>query len=164
MELKREAQHTDLRFEEILERDGTLVFTNVGISMLPLLRQGRDIMVLKRKAPDIRCKKYDVVLFKRDNGQYVVHRVLRVCPDGYWIVGDNCVSGESIGDNQVLAVLTAIKRSGKIISVTDRAYLIYVHLWCAPCRLRFLLLRTCRLARRCASRIKQFIIKHFVRR
>ena len=51
-------------FEEELERSGSIVFTNKGVSMMPLLRQNRDLMVIEKKGP-ARCKKYDVILFKR---------------------------------------------------------------------------------------------------
>ncbi len=97
--------------------------------MMPLLRQHRDIMILQKKGPQ-RCKKLDAVLFKRDNGQYILHRILKVYPDGYWIVGDNCVSGEHVREDQVLAIMTGVVRNGKTIIVTDKAYLAYVHLWC----------------------------------
>ena len=36
-----------MTFEEVLEREGRLVYTNVGISMLPLLRQGKDLFVVE---------------------------------------------------------------------------------------------------------------------
>ena len=32
------------KFEEILDKDGELVFTNVGYSMYPLIRQREDIL------------------------------------------------------------------------------------------------------------------------
>ncbi len=53
-----------LTFEELLERDGQIAYTNKGVSMMPLLRQGRDLMVIDKKGPEP-CKKYDAVLFKR---------------------------------------------------------------------------------------------------
>lgn len=64
-------------FEEQIRKHGYLVYRNVGDSMLPILRQGKDLMVISRK-PEDRLKKYDVPLYKRDNGQYVLHRILKV--------------------------------------------------------------------------------------
>ena len=61
-------------FEEILDREGQLIYTNVGDSMWPLIRQGRDLVVIHRTTG--RLKKYDVPLYRRDSGQYVLHRVL----------------------------------------------------------------------------------------
>ena len=74
-------------FEQVLEEQGTLVYTNVGNSMLPLIREGRDLIILKK--PEGRLKKYDVPLYKRDSGQYVLHRVLKVRESDYVICGDN---------------------------------------------------------------------------
>ena len=76
--------------EELLAR-GKILRTNVGVSMLPLLREGRDVMIIERF--DDRLKKYDVPLYRRGEA-YVLHRIIKVKPDGYDIIGDNCVSIE----------------------------------------------------------------------
>ena len=115
-------------FEQELEAHGTIIFTNRGVSMRPLLRQDRDVMVIDKRGPE-RLKKYDAVLFKRDNGQYILHRILRVQKGGYYIVGDNCVSGEFVREEQVLGVLRAIRRDGQTIQVTDPGYRRYVRLY-----------------------------------
>ena len=117
-------------FEEEIAKYGELVYTNVGNSMLPLLREGRDLFIISRK-PTGRLKKYDVPLYKRDSGQYVLHRILKVRRNDYILCGDNRWRREKgITDRHVIGVLTAIIRDGKTISVTDRRYRLYVHLWC----------------------------------
>ena len=94
------------RFEDVIERDGRLVYTNVGDSMRPLIRQDRDILIIEK--PHGRLKKYDVPLYKRDSGQYVLHRVLKVRPDDYVICGDNRYNKEyGITDRHIIGVLTA---------------------------------------------------------
>lgn len=145
-------------FEEQLEQTGHLVFTNKGTSMLPLLRQDRDLMVLEKKGAE-RCRKFDAVLFKRDNGQYVLHRILKVRPADYWIVGDNCFTGENIREDQILGVLTAVVRDGTNIPVTDRRYRAYVHLWCDCYPVRFFLLRCRHLAGALLRKIKRIMTK-----
>ena len=114
-----------MTFEEILENDGHLAFTNKGISMRPLLFEGRDIMLIEKKTE--RPKKLDAVLFKRnginEKETYDMHRILRVNNDGtYWIIGDNCISGETVKEEQVIGVLSGIIRKGKTISVTEHLY------------------------------------------
>ncbi len=127
-------------FEEILEKDGRLVYSNVGDSMLPLIRQGRDLLVIER--PRGRLKKYDVPLYRRDSGKYVLHRVLKVRRDDYVICGDNRWAKETgITDRHVIGVLTAVVRAGKEIPVTDRRYRLYVHLWCDLFPLRAFILK-----------------------
>lgn len=116
-------------FEEEIRRKGKLVYTNVGDSMEPLIKQGRDLLIIS--AVNGRLKKYDVPLYKRDSGQYVLHRILKVRTDDYVICGDNRWQREyGITDRHIIGVLTGIVRDGKEISVTDKKYRLYVHLWC----------------------------------
>ena len=140
----------NFRFEEILDRFGQLVYPNKGVSMMPLLRQDRDLMVIDRKGAEP-CRRHDAVLFKRGApggpGAYVLHRILRVNGDGtYWIVGDNCTRGETVREEQILGILQAVIRDGKRIPVTDPLYRAYVHLWCDAWPLRFAALSAKHLA------------------
>ena len=139
-------------FEEILARDGQLVYTNVGDSMLPLIRQGRDLLVIKPKTG--RLKKYDIPLYRRDSGQYVLHRILKVRPDDYVICGDNRWSREyGITDRHIVGVLTAIIRDGKEIPMTDWRLRLYAHLWCDLFSLRAGILRCLSVMKRVRRRI-----------
>jgi len=149
-----------LRFEDVLDRYGKLVYPNKGVSMMPLLRQGRDLMVIERKgkAP---CKKYDAVLFKRPtaNGPdaYVLHRILRVNKDGsYWIVGDNCCTGDIVREEQILGILSAVVRDGKkTVPVTAPLYRAYVSLWCEHYPIRFAVIRARQFGGKCLRRLKK---------
>ena len=115
-------------FEEELEQNGTLVFPNKGTSMMPLLRQNRDLMVIEKRGPE-RLRKYDAVLYKRGE-KYVMHRILKVRDRDYWIVGDHCRVGESVRDEQILGVLKQVVRDGRTITAEDPAYRRYVRLGC----------------------------------
>lgn len=127
-------------FEDLLNKDGYLVYTNVGYSMMPLLRQKRDIIEIKRKDPG-RCHKYDVVLYKRLN-KYILHRVLRVLPDGYIIAGDhNTFLEKDVTDNMILGIMTRVIRNGKAITTDNIWYKLYVHLWCDIYPLRMMILK-----------------------
>ena len=68
-------------FEEIIQRDGKLIYTNKGNSMMPLIKEGRDLLVIERT--NGRLKRFDVPLYKRDTGQYVLHRIMRVRKNDY---------------------------------------------------------------------------------
>ncbi len=151
-----------ITFEELLEKDGYLVYTNVGCSMMPLLRQRRDIIEIRKKGPE-RCKKYDVALYKRGD-KYILHRVLKVLPEGYLIAGDNCVFVErDITDANILGVMTRVRRNGKDIAVDNPWYRLYVHLWCDCWPVRMLILRckflVWRAAYRVLSPVKKAIFK-----
>lgn len=129
-------------FEEEIHRNGTIIYTNVGDSMMPFIKQGRDVLVISRA--EGRLKRYDVPLYKRDSGQYVLHRILKVRENDYVICGDNRCSREyGITDRHIIGVLTGIIRDGREIPVTDRKYRIYVHLWCDffPVRAFFIRIR-----------------------
>ncbi|SDB57133.1 hypothetical protein SAMN02910317_02975 [Ruminococcaceae bacterium FB2012] len=114
-----------MTFEEYLENNGELTYTNVGTSMMPLLKQHRDLFTVKRKGKE-RCKAGDVVLYKRPPDKYVLHRIVEVRPDSYIIIGDNCVSKEyGISDSDILGVMTSYVRKGKSHTVSDRSYRLY---------------------------------------
>ena len=142
-------------FEEVLEKDGVLVYTNVGYSMMPLLRQNKDLIEIRRKGPS-RCKKYDVVFYRRGN-RHILHRILRVLPEGYIIAGDHNTQVETdIRDQDILGVMTRVIRNGKTIHPDDFLYQIYVHLWCDVYPVRMWILCTKQIIRSILRRI----IKH----
>lgn len=119
-----------ISFEEYLEKYGSLTYTNVGVSMMPLLRQGRDMFILRKKQPDERCKAGDVVLYRRPPDQYVLHRVAEVRPADYVILGDNCINKEyGIKDADILGVMTGFVRNGKEHSVDSGGYRLYSYVW-----------------------------------
>ncbi len=150
-----------MTFEEELRGSGRLVFTNKGVSMLPFLRQNKDIMIIEA-CESGELQRLDAVLFIRGTGEkkrYVLHRILKNNPDGsYWIVGDNCFSGERVEREQIIGRLTAVVRDGKRISVEDKKYLLYVHLWCDFYPLRFFILRSRYFLRRGIHFIKRRIV------
>lgn len=75
--------------------------------------------------------KYDVPLYRRDSGQYVLHRILKVRKNDYVLCGDNRWRREiGITDRHIIGVLTAVIRDGQKLPVTDQRYRLYVHLWC----------------------------------
>ena len=82
-----------LTLEESLAKNGFLTYRIRGVSMQPMLRQGRDLFTVVPKGSE-RCKKYDVVLYRRPSDPYVLHRIIEVRPDSYVILGDNCIAKE----------------------------------------------------------------------
>ena len=115
--------------EEVLRTDGVLYYAIKGVSMMPLIRQDSDLVVIKR--PVFPCRENDVVLFKRHNGQYVLHRVIDFCRDGSYVMcGDNQFAKEKgIRDDQIIAVMTGFYRKGKTYSANSFLYRVYVNFW-----------------------------------
>ena len=83
-----------------------------GSSMSPFLIHGRDTVYLSRLTRPVR--RGDILLYRRNSGGYVVHRVWKVCPDSYTMVGDGQqVLEPGIRADQVIAIVTAVSRKGK---------------------------------------------------
>ena len=102
-------------------------FSPRGTSMLPMLRQGVDAVVLS-PLPKV-LRKYDLPLYRRDSGQYVLHRVVRV-GETYTCVGDNQFSLETgLRHEQMIAVVTAFTRGNREISANSFWYLLYCRFW-----------------------------------
>ncbi len=99
-----------------------------GISMRPMIHQGRDSVELS-PLPEGRLKKHDLPLYQRDDGHYVLHRIIKV-GEHYTCVGDNQFTWEyPVRDDQLIAVVTAFTRNGRYIKTTNFWYRLYYHFW-----------------------------------
>lgn len=100
-----------------------------GNSMYPLLKHQRDSVMLKK------CKirlisKGDIVLYKRSNGQMVLHRVVKVNEDSFDMCGDAQIEIErGVSKDSVIAVMTKFYKGDKEISCNHFLYRLYVELW-----------------------------------
>jgi len=105
-----------IKFEEVLEKEGELFFTNVGYSMYPLIRQREDILHIV-KATDY--QRGDIVLYKSNVDHYVLHRILRIKKDKIILAGDyNYFKDKPITRDQILGKLITIKKKdGKEIDL-----------------------------------------------
>ena len=103
------------KFEEIIAEQGRLVYTNVGDSMNPVIREGNLLVIEAVKKP---LKVGDVPLYKRDSGQYVLHRIVKIKNGKYMMKGDNRDFIEKgITDRHIIGVLTQIVRDGRTFPV-----------------------------------------------
>ena len=107
---------SQIKFEEVLEKDGELFFTNVGYSMYPLIRQREDILHIVKKDT---YKKGDIILYKSDIDHYVLHRILKIKKDKIICAGDyNYFKDKPITNEQILGLLISIKKKdGKVIDL-----------------------------------------------
>ncbi len=124
---------------EKLAAGGTVNFNPRGTSMLPMLHNDGDRVVIKAASEPL--KKYDLPLYRRLDGAFVLHRVVRKpSTDGtYTMCGDNQWQLEKgISHNQIVGVVTAFERSGKSYSTDNSAYKLYCRLWVAIMPIRHL--------------------------
>lgn len=136
--------------EEMLAAKGTVTFTVTGMSMWPMLRHGLDTVTLVYPGRPLR--KYDIPLYRRSDGSFVLHRVVAVCEESYTCMGDHQVEREkNVRDEQVIGVVSRFCRGGRSISVNASGYQLYVRLWNLLFPVRYLYVK----ARCTAGRIRR---------
>ena len=107
--------------------------------MLPMLHQGRDTVTLSPLPETLR--KYDLPLYRRENGQFVLHRIVKV-GETYTCCGDGQYRPEpGIRGEQLLALVTAFTHNGKTVPVTHPGYRLYCIIWCGSRSVRQLFSR-----------------------
>ena len=116
--------------ERCLQELGYAIVSPKGTSMWPLLREGKSwVQIVSRDAKQL--KPGDVVLYRRSDGQLVLHRIIRVENDGtYWVCGDHQWKlEERIREEQILAVARTFSRNGYLIDAHTKWYRLYQLLW-----------------------------------
>ena len=132
-------------FTEALANGQSVRFYPRGTSMLPMIRQDVDSVVLSPF--NGKLKKYDLPLYQRDNGKYVLHRIIGA-GNTYICMGDNQFVPELVREDQMIAVVTSFYRKEKEIPVTDASYRLYCCLWHGSRSLRHFWRRGIRWIRR----------------
>ena len=126
--------------QESLAAGKTVQFMPRGVSMLPMVHPGVDSVTLS-PAPK-QLHRYDLPLYQRANGQYILHRVVKAEGSTYTCIGDNqFVTEPGVTHDQVIALVTAFTHKGKQVSVTSFGYQAYCRFWCWSRSLRYFVLR-----------------------
>ena len=113
--------------QEVLSVGQSVRIYPMGTSMLPMLRQGVDSVVLSPITGKL--QKCDIPLYRRDDGKYVLHRIVQV-EETYTCIGDNQFQVEpGVRADQMIAVVTAFYRGERKHSVTEPGYRMYCRLW-----------------------------------
>lgn len=112
---------------EVMDSDGEFTLYPRGTSMLPLIVQGRDSVTLV-KAEEFRAG--DIAFYQRENGQYVLHRVIGERDGAFTMCGDNQLAPEyGVKPEQLIAKAAYITRKGSKITPRSLPYRLYVLLW-----------------------------------
>lgn len=114
--------------EENIANNGFHLSTVVGTSMMPLLRQGKDLV--KVVPATEKLSKYDIALFKRPTGEYVLHRVVKVKSDYYVICGDNRFLREKIPFDWIVGVAESVFIDDEEVKMSDERQLNYARKIC----------------------------------
>jgi len=135
MEVTHTIRISDSDPAEELRRQGQLRVEIKGRSMEPLLKSGRNTVHLRclRDAP----KPLDVVLFCREDGSFVLHRVLACGRDGFTICGDHQTEPErGIQRRQIVGRMEGYYAGNRYHSCRGVGYRLYARIWSGSLPLR----------------------------
>lgn len=114
--------------ERQLAEEGFYVSTTVGVSMRPMLRNRHDRVII-RPVGERRLEKYDLPLYRRPDGKYVLHRIIGV-EDGYYVIrGDNTYVKEKVPDDWIIGVMSEFYRGNRHVMADDKSYRRYAAFW-----------------------------------
>lgn len=134
--------------EEMIKNGATVPVYISGNSMNPFLVSRRDIVYLKSFS-DSDLKKGKILLFRRKNGQLILHRLHSLLSDGrLQVVGDGQVKCEIIKKAQIIAVVSDIERKGKKRSADSFGWKTVIFFWRLLMPLRPFIMRIWRKLRK----------------
>lgn len=115
---------------EAFENGNSFSFKPNGISMRPFITGGKSFVTIEKYTGG--AKKFDVVFYKRDDGKYVMHRIVKMLDACYGVCGDNQWWVEKVNDEQIFAIVTAVdgkKTQGSFVylrTLCTRRFIIHV--------------------------------------
>ncbi|MBR2547362.1 MAG: S24/S26 family peptidase [Eubacterium sp.] len=110
-----------------LKEKGKYLSVPAGNSMEPLFHDKENVVEIV--VPQKPVRPGDIVLFIREDGTSVIHRVVEEAAGGYYIRGDNCMEKEYVPSEKIAGICTRFYIKGRWVSVDDRRYRLYVALW-----------------------------------
>lgn len=125
--------------KDLVEEGHQVSLAVEGWSMSPFLVHRRDTLYFGR--PHRKLRRGDMVFYQRATGQYVMHRICRIRPEGYYLVGDAQQEIEGpLEESRIFALVTAVERKGKRIGPGDPRWMFFAGpwLWVIPLRRRIL--------------------------
>ena len=108
---------------------GVETYINADSKIQITFEDGNTLIVRPRG----RLKKYDVPVYRTPGGKYIMHRIVRVRPEDYVIIGDNRLQKEYVTDDSICGVLAGFYKDGKryVDCQNSRRYRLYSRVWVA---------------------------------
>ena len=114
--------------EEQLNGGGSASFNIHGGSMLPLLHDGCDRVRIAKASRE--PKKYDIIFYRRENGEFVLHRIIGIKDECFVCRGDNQREKEfPVKKEAVIGMVTDYFRGGKWKRIDRLSQRIYARIW-----------------------------------
>lgn len=126
--------------EKLLAEGNRIQIKPQGYSMYPVLVPGRDEAIVapvreegsgERDFTHVsKLKRGDVVLYRRDQGILVLHRIWKRQGDRFYLVGDNQKEIEGpLRPDQIKGIMVGMVRKSKKISVKNPIYRVLTGIW-----------------------------------
>lgn len=113
---------------ELADKGETVSTVVSGSSMTPFLSANRDFVFMKKAEAPLKIG--DIVLFTRENGDYVLHRIKKIKYGGYYLVGDRQTAIEGpVPYKSIRCVVTAVRRKNKLITSKNPVWFFYAKIW-----------------------------------
>lgn len=113
----------------VLRQGYSLKIPLSGTSMYPLLLGGRDEAIIS----DVKGKKLkrgDIVLYRRQDGTHVLHRIHHIKKEAYFMLGDSHIEIEGpINKKEILTYASAVVRKGQEINCNRYYYRLASAIW-----------------------------------
>lgn len=114
--------------KELVEEGHEVSLRIAGSSMAPFLVHQRDTIFFRKPHRELRVG--DMVFYRRRNGQYVMHRIVRIRDGGYYLVGDAQQEIEGPLDRcQIFALVTAVERKGRLLRPGSFWWEFFARVW-----------------------------------
>lgn len=125
--------------KEMIDKDKQVNLTVTGNSMFPLFSHLRDSVTVKKFNE---YKKYDIILYVRKNEDLVLHRIVKVKNNEFYLCGDNQTLVEyPIYPEQVIGKVISFTRKGKVYLFNSFFSMLYARFWVMCLKIRRPLLK-----------------------
>ena len=123
--------------ERSIKEIGYAVAPIAGTSMMPLLKEGRDRVELEPCCQE-RLKKGNVVLYKKNDGTLVLHRIIKTeNREFFTVLGDHQFkNAERVNKHQIIAVACGFFIKGRYVNEKTRWYRLYKKIWLSSLTVR----------------------------
>lgn len=102
--------------EESFKNGESFTFKPTGVSMRPFIKGGETTVTVEKYIGG--AKKFDIIFYEREDGKYVMHRIVKVYPEFFGVCGDNQWWVEKVCENQIFSIVTevdGIKKKGTFL-------------------------------------------------
>lgn len=112
--------------EEALSEGKEAKFNVYGHSMEPFIYNGENVTLIRSDV----YKKNDIILYRRTNGKFVLHRIYQVKKDGFVLLGDHQSLKEfPIYQEQIIGKVISYERKGKVKYLKGFKYHLFLLFW-----------------------------------